>query len=221
MRWIDRLEHKFRRLGIDNLMMYVTVTMLAVFLSGLLLGLPVNQWLTLDRAAVLRGEVWRLVTFIFMPPTDSPLWLLLSLYFFYFIGSSLENEWGSTRFTIYYIFGVAGAIIAAMIVGYGHNMYLNMSLFLAFAQLFPDHQIMLFFVIPVKVKYLAYVDWAMLALLFLLGGWSVKASVLASVANFFLFFGKDFFDSFNNWRRYGKRRRKFKQDAKNYRDFWR
>lgn len=221
MKWIDRLEFKFRRFGLENLMIYVVSTMLVALLAEMILGLPVTQWISLDRAAVLRGEVWRLITFIFQPPATSPIWVFISLYFYYFIGSSLENAWGASKFTIYYAFGILGAIIAGMITGYGDNAYLNLSLFLAFAQLYPDQQLLLFFVIPVKVKYLAYVDWALLGIAFLLGGWPQKAAVLASILNFFLFFGRDFWDSFNNWRRYGKRRRQFKRDAKDYRDFWR
>jgi membrane associated rhomboid family serine protease len=203
-------------------MIYITGTMLAVYFAENLTRLPISNLLYFSRELILRGQVWRLVTFIFLPPrNDMILWVLLALYFYYFIGSSLENVWGRTRFTMYYLFGVLGAILAGFVTGYGENMYLNLSMFLAFAALFPNHEIMLFFVIPVKVKYLAYLDAALLLLAFITGGWAQKAAILASLLNLLLFFGDNFINWVKDWKRYGKNRRNFRRNAKNYRDYWR
>ena len=93
------------------------------------------------------------------------------------MGSALENEWGSFEFNVYYRFGMVGAIIAALLSGYADNTYLNLSLFLAFAQLFPEERLMLFYLIPVKVKWLAYVDWVLFGLALVFGNWSTRAAV--------------------------------------------
>lgn len=219
-RWLNKLEYKFRRYGIDNLMLYVTGTMLAVYLAEELTRIPISWYLSLDRAAILRGQVWRLITFIFVPQGDMILWVLLWLYLYYFIGSSLENTWGRSKFTLFYIFGIVGAIIGGMITGYGSNMYLNLSLFLAFAALAPDFQLMLFFVIPIKIKYLAYLDLAMLALSFIFSSWPVRAAILFSLANLILFFSDGFINKLRNWKQYGKQRRNFRKTMKNQRDIY-
>lgn len=220
-RWLSKLEYKFRGWGIDNLMIYITGTMLAVYLAENLMRTPISQYLTLDRASILQGQVWRLITFVFVPPQNSMiLWVALWLYLYYFIGSSLENTWGKTKFTMFYLFGVIGAIIGAMISGEGHNMYLNLSMFLAFAALAPDMQLMLFLLIPVKIKYLAYLNIAMLAFSFIFSDWPTRAAIFFSFANLILFFSDDFLDKWRNWKRYGKQRRNFRKSMKNQRDMY-
>ena len=202
--WLDRLERRYGRYKIPDLMLYITSTMLVLYLFQNVLGLfPVNQWLSLVPSLVLRGQVWRLITFVFLPPSSSILTVLLMLYFYYFIGSALESHWGSFRFNVYYLCGVLGTIVAAMITGYATNNYLNMSLFLAFAALFPEEEVLLFFVIPMKVKYLAYLDLGYFAIGLLFGSWSMRAAAVASLINFFLFFGPDYL-------RRERERRKFK-----------
>ncbi len=213
-RLLNRWQLRFGRYAIHNLMMYVCSTMLAVYFLQYMLYIPVISWLDLSRSALLHGEVWRLITFIFIPPNNSPFWLLFSLYFYYFIGNSLEGAWGSFRFNIYYLFGMLFAIAAALITGYGSNQWLNLSLFLAFAQLFPDSEFLIFFVLPVKAKYLAYVDWVLFALGFLFGGWSNRVTILFAIANFLLFFGKDFIDSIRNYFRYRDTRRNFRKNMR-------
>lgn len=209
--WLDGLERKYGRYKIPDLMLYITSTMLVLYLFQNVLGLfPVNSWLSLVPSLVLRGQVWRLITFIFLPPASSILTVLLVLYFYYFIGSALESHWGAFRFNVYYLCGMLGTIVAAMITGYATNNYLNMSLFLAFAALFPEEEVLLFFVIPMKVKYLAYLDLGYFAIGLIFGSWSMKAAAIASLINFFLFFGSDYL-------RRERERRKFKSVQENFR----
>ena len=136
----------------------MVLTMLCVYAMTYIFGVPLVSYLGLSLPTLLSGQVWRLVTFIFIPPATSVIGLAFTLYFYYFVGSALENEWGSFEFNVYYLFGMVGAIIAALLSGYADNTYLNLSLFLAFAQLFPEERLMLFYLIPVKVKWLAYVE---------------------------------------------------------------
>lgn len=226
MNWLYKLQRKCSRFRVENLMIYITVTMLAVYLADWLIGINFSGYLYFDRGLILRGQVWRLVTFVFLPPNTEPIFLLFSLYFYYFIGDGLEKAWGASQFTFYYACGVLGTIVAGFIAGSAGNAYLNLSLFFAFAHLYPDMQVRLFFILPLKIKYLAWVNWAIFA--FSLIGALIRldfascASIIAPIINYLLFFGKDHIDSFRDWRRYGKQRRNFRRQTRNNpNDFWR
>jgi hypothetical protein len=154
-------------------------------------GTYVNQ-LALVPSLVLRGQIWRLVTYVFIPPNASPLWIVFVLYFYYMIGTSLEHEWGSFKFNLYYLIGMAGTTIAAFISGgSATSVYLNLSLLLAFARLFPDYELLLFFFLPVKVKYLGLLNWLFIGFTVLTEPLPFKIAAVASVINYFVFFGKD------------------------------
>ena len=213
MNWLYKLERRFGRFGITNLMLYIVTTMLFVAIFDMVIGFPLSRWLALIPAYVMQGQIWRLITFIFLPPATSPLALVLSLYFYYIMGSTLERVWGTFRFNLYYLFGMVGCMIAGLITGYGTNVYLNLSLFLAFAYLFPEHKVLLFYVIPIKMKYIAYLDWALFALELLTGSWSAKAAVIASLINFFIFFGPDIVERI--------RRRRGNDVQRNFRNYYR
>ena len=103
MNVLNRLERALGRHYIRDLMKYLCIAMLGVFILEFL-PLPKSavNLLYFDRDLILRGEIWRVITFVFLPPTGSLLWILFSLYFYYFLGSSLERHWGSARFNIYY-----------------------------------------------------------------------------------------------------------------------
>ena len=142
-------------------------------------------------ARVLKGEVWRIFTFAFIPEDTSIIFILFSLYINYFLGTSLERAWGAFKFNVYYFAGFIGIIIGAFATGIPmDNYYLNLSLFFAFAKMFPDFELMIFFVLPVKVKYLAWISWGFFLLSFIGGTMGTKISILLAVANYFLFFGK-------------------------------
>lgn len=191
--------------------------MAAVYLFDLLFY-PVNHislssLLAFDRSAILRGQIWRIVTFVFIPPNSSPFFIFLSLYFYWLIGSSLENQWGAFRFNVFYLCGVIGTMLFGFITGYATNYYLNLSLFFAFALIFPDFQLMLFFILPVKVKYLALLDAIGFFWMLLTAGWPQKIALLVAIGNILLFFWKDFKNNINNW----YRRYKFRRDLNNNR----
>lgn len=188
---IDKLERKMGRHYIPQLMKYLCVAMLGVFILDYLPMLSsASAFLYFNRARILRGEIWRVITFVFLPPDSSILWILFSLYFYYFLGTTLENRWGSARFNIYYALGVLGNILAGFISGYATNEYLNLSLFLAFATYYPYFEFTLFFVLPVKVRWIGLLDAALLIYQFLIGSWAMRLSLVLSLLPYFLFFGK-------------------------------
>jgi membrane associated rhomboid family serine protease len=212
--WIDKLERKFGRFAIKNLMAYIVgITGLVYALSYFDRSGFVTSKLMLVPQLVLHGEVWRLVTYIFIPPASSLIWIMFVLYFYYMIGSSLEHEWGSFKFNVFYFTGMLGTTIAAFITGYGAtSLYLNLSLFLAFAKIYPDYQLLLFFIIPVKVKYLAMLDWAFIIFTVVFGDIYSKVVAVVSILNYFLFFGKDALSTAKTNRQVYNNRKRFKAE---------
>lgn len=189
---LDKMEKKIGKYSISNLMLYITALNGVVFLLSYVDKENLFMVkLMLIPSLVMEGEVWRLVTFLFIPPASSPFWLLFTLYFYYMIGSALEHEWGSFKFNIYYLVGVLGTIGAAFLGGTGSAMFLNFSLIFAFSYLFPNFQILMFFILPVKMKYLSLAYVALLVYMF----WSAPLfgliTIGGSAINFLLFFGKD------------------------------
>jgi hypothetical protein len=189
---LSRLERRFGRFAIRDLMLYIVgLNGLVYLLSYAYPGSAAISKLTLVPHRVMEGEVWRLFTFILIPPAASVLWIFFILYFYYIVGMGLEHEWGSFRFNIYYFTGIFMTAAAALMIGHGTTaLYLNLSLFLAFAYVYPDFEILLFFIVPVKVKYLAWLNWFFIAFTVLTAPSADKFAALASVANFFLFFGR-------------------------------
>ena len=221
-KFLYKLERLVRPIAISNLMLYICGTMLLVFaLDFVLPSIGVQDYLYLNRNLLFQGQVWRLVTYLFLPPESSPIFIIFALYFYYMIGVNLEKQWGAAKFTLYYLIGMLGTTIAALITGYGTNTYLNLSLFFAFAIIFPNYEVLLFFVLPVKVKYLAYIDAAFFVISIVWAAigqqWYQVAAILASVLNFFLFFGGDFFRRIKEERGYSATRRNFRRQMKNNR----
>lgn len=150
-------------------MLYIVLGNVLVYLVGLMdtTGTFYNL-LYFSPAAFLRGQVWRLLTFAIVPTTEGILWLAISLYFYYFIGTALEREWGAGKFTIYYFGGLLLTALYAVVwylitrqSVFVTAHYLNLSLFFAFATLWPEQRVLLFFFIPVKMKWLAWADAAL------------------------------------------------------------
>lgn len=165
MNWLSKLERKFGRYAIPNLMNYIILLYGGGFILQLVNPSFYYQYLSLNAAAILHGQVWRIVTFIIQPPSTSVIFVIFALYLYYMIGMQLERAWGAFRFNLYFFSGVLFHVIAALaaylLTGVSlplDTWYLNMSLFFAFAALYPDMQFLLFFFIPVKVKWLAFLD---------------------------------------------------------------
>lgn len=187
-RLLARLERRIGRYAIPNLILYVVGGMALVWALSFSRPEAVGR-LMLDMAAVRRGQVWRLVTFLFIPPHSSPLWVLVNLYFTWWVGSSLEQQWGSFKFNVYYFIGAIGTMAAALIAGPTSNTWLDSSLFLAFATIFPNVTILLFFILPIRVKWLGILAAVGIAFAFAVGNWGTRASIVAALVNYVLFFG--------------------------------
>lgn len=215
MKLLNQLERKLYKFRIQPFFSYIVFAMAGIYLIDLFFP----QFFLISRMmlftpAVYAGEIWRLITFIIIPPDGSILQTALTLYFYYFVGTALENRWGPRRFLLFYAIGVISAIIAALITGIGTNLYLNLSLFFAFAILYPDFQLLLFLVLPIKVKWLALLNGLYYLYGFVNGNWAIRVAILFSLANLLLFFGGDIYNHLRMAISQWKRRQAFKNRSR-------
>ena len=192
MTYIDKLERNFGRFAIPNLTLVLVASQSLCFILKMARPEFVRD-LFLIPSLVFKGEVWRIVTFMIVPPEGHPFLVIIALYIFYFMGTSLEEAWGAFRYNLY-IFVAFITTIAATLAGpvlMASNLYIEGSVFLAFAFLYPNFEFLLFFILPVKVKYLAWFTWFLYGLQLLGGSTSDRVLILASLSNYALFFGPE------------------------------
>ena len=176
---MNKMERKFGRYAIPNLMYYIVILYAVGVLVQMMAPAFYIQYLMLDARAILHGQIWRVVTFMIWPPSGSLFFNLIAIYLYYNLGMTLERVWGTFRFNVYFFMGVIGHVLAALLIyiitGQVYILttdYLNFSLFFAFAATFPEMQFYLFFVLPIKAKYLALFDGLYFVYGFLFGGMS-------------------------------------------------
>lgn len=194
MKFFYRLEYKYGKYAIGNLMYYIVIMYGVGFVIQLVNPDMYWQWLCLDAGKILHGQVWRLVTFLIYPSSSSPFWAVLMLFMYYRWGRSLESVWGSFRFNVYFFLGVIGHILASLVgylifkqSWYLTTSFLNFSLFLAYALTFPDLEFLLFFVLPIKAKWLALAEVAVYLYLLINGTPAIRCEILISMLNVILF----------------------------------
>lgn len=207
MKFLNKMERKFGRYAISGLMRYIVIINVVGACLGIMAPSFYYQYLSLDFGQILHGQIWRLVTFIFYPGITSsgflnPIDILLfaiEIYLYYMIGNSLENAWGPFRFNLYYLSGVLLNIVASIIlyVSIGTSFpiglsAINQAMFLAFAVLYPNVQLLLFFVIPIKVKWLGIlygviIGYNVISYL-IVGQVAFALATIAGIANFLIFF---------------------------------
>lgn len=204
MKLLNQLERRFRRFAIPQLTLVIIVLqVLAYVLTQLPVGEPlavegetIVRRLMLIPELVLQGEVWRLVTFLIVPPVTNILFAFFFWYIFYLMGTSLEAHWGDFKYNLYLLVGYLATVAVSFLTPEmpASNAYLEGSVFFAFAYLFPNFELHLFFVLPVKIKWLALIGWIGLFLTVAFGDWNTRLMALASVCNFFFFFGREVLD---------------------------
>jgi membrane associated rhomboid family serine protease len=188
-RLLNKLERRFGRFHIEGLTYILVVAQAFVFLLSLIRPEGISA-LMMDREAVLGGQVWRLLTYLFIPRTFHPIWIIFALYWLYTMGTALEAQWGPFKYMLFWIVGIVLTTIAAFTLDVQvDNTNLLLALFLAFATIFPDFELRLFFILPVKVKYLAWVGAAGLVVSAGLARGYERLFPLLAVGNYLLFFG--------------------------------
>ena len=194
MSLLNNLERKFRRFAISNVTLYLILGQVLFFVFALS-GRFILGRVVLIPELVLGGEWWRLITFLFIPPMTNPIFAFFAWYLFYLMGNALEVHWGAFRYNLFLLIGYIVTVAVTFLFPYSAatNIFIGGSVFLAFAYLYPDFQLYIFFIIPVKIKWLTLLTWIGYAYEVIVGSWSTRLLVLASISNFLLFFGKDIY----------------------------
>ena len=228
MNWLDKLERKLGRFAIPNLTVYLLVGYVIGF--GIVnLMRDMVGYLTLEPALILRGHVWRLISWVLIPPTDNLISLVFLVLLYYSLGTALERTWGSFRYNVYIFSGLLFTVLAVFglyafyyfrygvevplsAVGLIGTNYITMSIFLAFAVIYPDMEVMLYFILPIKMKWMALVYVVLAGYDFINGGIGIRVAIGASLLNFVIFFL-----STRNYKRFGPREQarkaKFKKQS--------
>ena len=230
------MEKKVGRYAISNLTLYLLIAYGIGYMTRFLMP-ELLQWLTLEPGLILKGQIWRIVSWIFVAPAEKPIYFLLMVWLYYSLGTTLERTWGTFRYNVYIISGMLFTVIGAFVLygvlcatydaafiggqtllltgsGLFSVSYIYMSIFLAFAVTYPDMEVLLYFIIPIKMKWMAWVYGAIIVYNMIsyvrVGLWVMAVPILASLLNFVLFFFSN-----RNMHRYNPkevhRRREFKK----------
>ena len=216
MNFLNKMERKFGKYAIPNLSLYLIMGYILGYVL-LFVSPAVLDFLTLNPYLILHGQIWRLVTWIIIPPSRLDLFTIVMLMFYYSVGTSLERTWGTFYYNVYLLMGMLFTIIGSFLVmgisyvpgGYSYDVrtiqygtenyfrmvsgsfstyFVNMSIFLGFAATFPDVQVLLMFIIPIKVKWMGIAYAILLGVQFLQRDIVGKIVIGASLLNFVLFF---------------------------------
>ncbi len=231
---MNKLEKRFGRFAVNNLIVYLLacyVVGYAMKFIGWMRNLDLLGYMTLEPYYIIHDhQYWRIITWLFIPPTDSPIWAIFMFILYYQLGMALERSWGAFRFNLYIFGGIFLTFISAFAV-YGimaltgmqysigdfiSTYYINLSIFLAFSACFPDMRVMLYFFIPIKMKWMAIVYVVIVGMsaftYIRYGAWFAAVPIFASLLNFAIFFF-----STKNLSRFNpkdiKRRQEFKKAA--------
>lgn len=205
MNWLNKMERKFGRYAISNLTLYL----IACYVLGYAIELTMPNmfsYLTLSPALILKGQIWRLISWVLIPPSSPDIFTIIMLLFYYSLGRSLERTWGSFRYNVYILSGIFFTVIGAFVLYgvlqatapgslalqampyYFSTYYINMSIFLAYAMSYPEMQVLLYFVIPVKMKWMGFLYAVLIGYDFITNAWPIRVVILASLLNFLVFF---------------------------------
>ena len=207
MNFLNKMERQYGRYAIHNLTKY----MIGCYAIGYILlyigqafGANFFQYLLLSPYHIMHGQIWRIVSWILIPPSSSNIiFVLIMLSFYYYLGTALERTWGAFRYNVYILGGMLCTVIGAFILYFisGPNemfslingmsfstYYINLSIFLAFAMNYPDMEVLFMMIIPIKIKYLALLDVAYLLYDMIRGGWGTRTVIIASLLNFIIYF---------------------------------
>jgi len=214
MSFLDRLEKRIGFIAIPGLIRAIVTLNVLVFVL-VLLNKGFDSYLALNIERVRAGEVWRLVTYIFVPQISYPLLVAIALWFLWFIGDGLERAWGPFRLTLYFLVGMIGTTAAAVLTNAQFSsQMLFTTLFFAFAHFYPDEVIYIFFILPLKVKWIAWAYAGFLMLGFVTQSNSYRLALIAALSNYLIFFGPGVFRDLRQRKDVAVRRQRFEAQSR-------
>lgn len=197
-RRFDRFCFQNRTKGIPNLMLYVTIGSAIVYLMSMVDNSSTLYYaLCFNRSAILQGQVWRLITYAFTYDAGNVLLTAIGLFCYFSLGRAMENSWGTLKFNLFYLTGILLMDVYGLLFNTPVSVsYLNMSLFLGFATMYPDARFLLLFIIPIRAWIFALFDLVItlmdvIRLTVPVNYFPYNLFPLVAIANYFLFFGKD------------------------------
>ena len=198
---MERFCREHPNFGIPNLMKYITIANVVLWILNMV-NTRVLGYMVFSPYYILHGQIWRLISFIFIPPSTS--WIaFIAFYFYYFIGNTLERAWGTGMFTMYFFCGVILTILYGFLIywifGISFSIsatYIYLSMFFSFAALYPDMQVLLFFIIPIKMKWLAVIDGVLFVLEIISASFPANLIPIVAMLNFLIFCGGDLLQAF-------------------------
>ena len=204
MNFLNKLERKYGRYAIRNLPMIMVVLYIVGYVIELFFPSSALSLFQLEPYDILHGHVWRLVTWVIIPPSSLDIFTIIMLYFYFSLGRTLEQTWGAFRFNLYIfsgmfftavgafiLYGTLYAMTGSPVYGIGNffsTYYINMSIFLAFALTYPDLQVMLYFLIPIRIKWLGLLYGVLILANLIQGNWASRVAIIASLFNFIVFY---------------------------------
>ena len=235
MNWLDKLERKLGRFAIPNLTVYLMICYVIGFMLWNLAAMnlipaEVIGYLALEPALILRGQVWRLITWLVVPPSSNLISLVFFVLLYYSLGTALERTWGVFRYNVYIFSGLLFTVLAVFglyafyyfaygfempmsVLGMAGSNYVTLSIFLAFAAIYPEMEVLLYFILPIKMKWMALVYVAIAGYDFINGNIVTRVVIGTSLLNFVIFFL-----SSRNFKRFGPgeqaRKAKFKKQSR-------
>lgn len=203
MDWITKLEKRFGGWAIGNLGMFLVLGQVVVF-GAVRFGVFTLDTFYLNSQLVMQGEVWRLISFVFIPPAGYGVFFLIIYWMvFVFLSGALERQWGVFKFNLYIIIGIAMTLLVSPLLSHTYltNHYISYTVLFAFATLYPNYEFMIMFILPVKVKWVAWLAFGKVMLDFFSYGAAIQLMIAVSLVNYTLFFGKDLLLTFKQKKR--------------------
>ncbi len=205
MGFISKLERKFGRHAIKHLTRFIILAYIIGYVLVIISAysrVPILEWLSLNPGAIVSGQIWRIFSWVLVPPSSLNIFTVIMLFCYYQLGTLLERVWGDFLYDFYIFFGLIMTVIGAFIIYFAGGAalvemtggllfttyYVSLSIFLGFAMTFPEQRMLLFFIIPLKVKYLAIFDIAYLTYLMITGNWITRVQIICSLAATIIFF---------------------------------
>jgi len=192
---LNKLDRKYNHFCLHNISTHIIALQVITFILNQF-GHIAHEDLILNGSLVLNGEIWRLITFIAIPPSYNVFWAFISWNLFYMFGSTLEWHWSTFKYNVYLFVGFFATSLASLLfphLFFDSSLFMMTSVMFAFSIFKPDYELRIMLLLPVKIKIISLISAVILILNFFSGDTDTKVMILAGMINFILFFWRDLY----------------------------